>query len=398
MKRTVYLAVFFYFLLVLAVNADENGTPFQSRFKDIFQAAERGTVGDVRHFLDKGADVNAKNNIGWAPIHYAAMRNPSVDVTQLLIAQGADVNTKNTAGKTPLDIADSEEKKAIIREAGGNETETPVPQQRKSKTATPASAQRNSGTGTSVSMQQSVGTLSMNDRAAVDGVLRDFYNKYSLPGGISVAISYREKLLYAGAVGYADKEHKIPLTPKHQMRIASISKSVTAIAVMKLAEERKLNLNEEVFGETGIFKGEYGVPKYENSPVKITVKQLLEHTAGGWGHSKKDPVSNISGKELIRTTIREYPIEHLPGTKYDYSNFGYWVLGRVIEKKSGMTYEEYVKKNILMPCGISGMRIGAVASGPDEVEHIGDNDKNPYRSPSHRDANGGWIANPIELM
>ena len=238
--------------------------------------------------------------------------------------------------------------------------------------------------------------------AKIDGILRDFYDKYSLPGGISMAISYRERLVYAGAVGYADKQHKIPLTPEHRMRIASVSKPITSIAVMKLVEEKKLNLHDEVFGSTGIFSGEYGVPEYENRPVEITVKQLLEHTAGGWGNSKKDPMFSIlkvTRKEFLQTVIRDYPLEHLPGTKYDYSNFGYCVLGRVIEQKSGMAYEDYVKKHILAPCEIDGMRIGKNFSDPDEVEYMGDKGQNPYSLlPAHMDAHGGWIANPIELL
>ena len=241
-----------------------------------------------------------------------------------------------------------------------------------------------------------------NTQETIENVLRDFYNKYSLPGGISMAISYREKLVYAGAIGYADKEHKIPLTPEHRMRIASLSKPITSIAVMKLTEEKKLKLNDEVFGDTGIFGSEYGLPKYEDNPVKITVKQLLEHTAGGWGNSKKDPmfsIRNVTGDEFIRTVIKEYSLENSPGTKYDYSNFGYCILGRVIEKKSGMKYEDYVKKHILIPCGIDGMRIGGNTSASDEVEYIGDNWENPYfYSPTHMDSHGGWIANSVELL
>ncbi|MCL2710355.1 MAG: beta-lactamase family protein [Planctomycetaceae bacterium] len=239
-------------------------------------------------------------------------------------------------------------------------------------------------------------------RETIDGVLREFYDKYSLPGGISMAISYRERLVYAGAIGYADREHKIPLTPEHRMRVASVSKPITGIAMMKLVEEKKLNLNDEVFGETGIFGGKYGVPEFEDRPVTITVKQLLEHTAGGWGNSRSDPmfsIRNVTGGELIRTVVRDRPLEELPGTKYDYSNFGYCVLGRVIEERSGMTYESYVKEHILKPCGIEGMRIGKNTSGPDEVEYMGDGGQRPYSlSPSHMDAHGGWVAHPIELL
>ena len=262
-----------------------------------------------------------------------------------------------------------------------------------------------SGTRTSAPPSQNTETLTANDRETIDGILREFYNKYSLPGGISMAISYRERLVYAGAIGYADKQHQIPLTPKHRMRIASISKSVTSIAIMKLVETKKLNLNDEVFGRTGIFRGECGIPEYESRPTKVMVKQLLEHTAGGWGSlSKKCPQFSTppkdSWKEFMQTVIREHPLEHLPGTKHDYSNFGYCVLGRIIETKSGMTYENYVKKHVLMPCGINGMRIGGKVSGPDEVEYTGtDKNKNPdSTTPFYIDSCGGWIASPIELL
>jgi CubicO group peptidase (beta-lactamase class C family) len=245
------------------------------------------------------------------------------------------------------------------------------------------------------------GTPTANVRETCDSVLQEFYKKYSLPGGISMAISYRERLVYAGAIGFADRQHRIPLTPEHRMRIASVSKPITAIAIMKLVETKKLKLDDEVFARNGIFNGEYGVPLFNNRPAKVTVQQLLEHT-GGWGNAKREPMfafPNITGKEFIRTVIREYPLEHLPGTKYFYSNFGYCLLGRIIEKKTGLTYENYVKKHILLPCGIKDMRIGWHISAPDEVEYIGDKGENPYAlSPSHMDAHGGWIANPIELV
>ena len=243
-------------------------------------------------------------------------------------------------------------------------------------------------------------TLSVQE--TIDGVLRDFYNKYSLPGGVSVAISCRERLVYEGAIGYADKQHKISLTPKHRMRIASVSKPITAIAIMKLLEDKKIRLDDFVFGENGVFANKYGMPIYRDNPVDITVKQLLEHSSGGWGRS-----TDYTGIGLrnIRRVLESIPLEHLPGTlsdKSSYSNFGYYVLGRIIETKSGMTYENYVKENILKPSGINGMRIGATTSAPDEVEYISaaDGDINPstYNNPVHIDSFGGWIANPVELL
>jgi CubicO group peptidase (beta-lactamase class C family) len=237
----------------------------------------------------------------------------------------------------------------------------------------------------------------------INEILIEFYKKYSLPGGISIAISKDEKLVYANSVGYADKAHKISLTPEHRMRIASLSKPITSIAIMKLVEENKINLNDIVFGENSILGTEYGIPVYKRLPVEVTVKNLLEHTAGGWGNSNNDPmftISNKNGKELIQDVLKKYPLINLPGTEFNYSNFGYYVLGRVIEKISGMTYENYVKTNILIPSGINGMRIGNNTPETDEVEYITTSfDLNPnLLSPFHMDAHGGWVANPIELL
>jgi CubicO group peptidase (beta-lactamase class C family) len=237
----------------------------------------------------------------------------------------------------------------------------------------------------------------------IDGVLKEFYDKYSIPGGVSMAISYKERLVYAGAVGYADKERTIPRTPEHRMRIASVSKSVTSIAIMKLMEEKKLNLNDDVFSETGILKGEYGIPTYNDKPAKITVKQLLEH-AGGWEPSPNpNRLRHNDWKTSMQTVLARSPLKNAPGTKYDYSNFSYVVLGRVIEEISGMMYEDYVKEHILVPCGIDGMRIGGDSKstlGADEVEYIAVENENPYIYNHLRsgDACGSWVANPIELV
>ena len=230
--------------------------------------------------------------------------------------------------------------------------------------------------------------LSQETKKTIDGILRKFYEKHQIPGGVSLAISYKERLVYA------DKDRTVKLTPEHRMRIASLSKPITSIAIMKLMEERKLRLDERVFGENGVFKNKYGMPTYREKSVDVTIRHLLEHNSGGWGRSMRYS-DNIS-------RVLETSLEHPPGTHYDYSNFGFYVLGRVIEAKSGMTYENYVKENILKPSGIDGMRIGTTRSGPDEVDYIATvgTDINPstYNNPVRLDSAGGWVASPIELL
>ena len=249
------------------------------------------------------------------------------------------------------------------------------------------------------------GTLFSSDtEKIINYMLLKFYEKHQIPGGVSLAISHKERLVYVGAVGYADKDRTVKLTPEHRMRIASVSKPITAIAVMKLLEEGKLRLDEPVFGEKGVFQNKYGMPTYREKPVDITIRHLLEHSSGGWGRSVNYRDFGIRLREIERV-LEKIPLEHLPGTHADnssYSNFGYYVLGRVIETKSGMTYENYVKEKLLKPSGIDGMRVGATISGPDEVEYIATEGSNinpsTYNNPAVMDSFGGWVANPVELL
>ena len=238
----------------------------------------------------------------------------------------------------------------------------------------------------------------------IDQLLLSFHEKHQIPGGVSLAISRNERLVYAGAVGYADRNRTVKLTPEHRMRIASLSKPITAIAIMKLWEERKLCLDDFVFGENGIFQNKYGMPTYRDSPVDVRVRHLLEHSSGGWGRETNYSAAGIRLHDIGRV-LETFPLEHLPGTHSDnstYSNFGYYVLGRIIETKSGMTYENYVKENVLRPAGIEGMRVGTRRSGPDEVEYIptaGTNiNPSTYNNPVVMDSFGGWVANPIDLL
>ena len=238
-----------------------------------------------------------------------------------------------------------------------------------------------------------VGSSNRNDmERTIDRILLEFYNRHQLRGGISLAISRRERLVYEGAVGFADRNNTIRLTPQHRMRIGSVSKPITSVAISKLYEEGRLSLDGNVFGRDGIFRNAYGMPTFNGRPVDVTVRQLLEHRSGfnrDFGYSS--PVTRLN----VETSLRS-----LPGTEYFYSNFAYNVLGRIVEVVTGMLYEEYVREHILRPCGIDGMRIGADRSGPDEVEYINvihnlaGNPSLPYAlGPA-----GGWIASPIELL
>src|SRR5699024_6421871 len=133
---------------------------------------------------------------------------------------------------------------------------------------------------------------------------------------------------------------------------ASVSKTFTAVTILKLKEAGKLSLNDKVFGKDGILGTTYGTPPYKQYVTDITVNNLMHMTAGGWGNTGFDPMfsnSQLNGDELLSWILNNRPLEDKPGTEYDYSNVGYFILGKIIEKITGESYAQYVKEAVLKP-------------------------------------------------
>lgn len=221
---------------------------------------------------------------------------------------------------------------------------------------------------------------------------------------MAIAITHHGKLICSKGYGYADTTHHIPVTPNSLFRIASVSKSLTAVAILKLVEAGKLSLDTTVFGTRGLLGTTYGHLPYSRELEAITVRELLQHTAGGWGNNSADPMfSNpeMSADELISWTIDHQPLEHPPGSIYAYSNFGYCILGRVVEKLSGQSYEQFVQQTILAPCGIKSAQVGGntlTDKRSNEVVYYGQHNEQPYiYNIARMDAHGGWIASANDL-
>lgn len=189
--------------------------------------------------------------------------------------------------------------------------------------------------------------------------------------GASVALSKDGQLVYERAFGYADVARTQPLQPHHLMRVASVSKPVTAVAIMKLAEEGRLDLAHRVFGPTGYLPGAAYTREIRDPRIyDITVQQLLEHTAG-WdrtvgcnGRGSCDPVDfptqvaramrvagPVGDSTIIRYMLRQ-GLNTAPGTHFAYSNVGYLVLGKVLEAVTQQPYEAWVRAHVLQPSGI----------------------------------------------
>ena len=187
--------------------------------------------------------------------------------------------------------------------------------------------------------------------------------------GASVAVAREGKLIYARGFGYASLADSVPTEPYNRFRIASISKLVTAIAILKLQEEGQLSVYDRVFGKDAILNDSVFSDPKDKRVFDITVGQLLAHK-GGWTQRYGDQmfmpqvVAETMGvplpvdtKTIVRFALSKR-LHFTPGSGQAYSNLGYSILGLVIEKVTGMSYEKYCQKNILEPLGIFDMAIG----------------------------------------
>jgi len=201
--------------------------------------------------------------------------------------------------------------------------------------------------------------------SVAEKTIKSFMKKWSITGA-SIAVSMDGKLIYAKGFGYTDTVSHEEIQPYHKFRIASISKLVTAIAVMKLWEEGKLSLDDKIFGPGGILNDPYFSNPKDKRVYDITVAHLLSHEGGWsvrWGDQMFMPLiiaDNMGVKPPAdtRTIIRfalDKRLHFTPGSGKAYSNLGYSILGLVIEAVSGMPYEEFCKKEVLEPLGIYDM-------------------------------------------
>jgi CubicO group peptidase (beta-lactamase class C family) len=235
-------------------------------------------------------------------------------------------------------------------------------------------------------------------------IMERFRQQFRVPA-MSAAISKNGQFVYDHAGGMADRQHLTQAQQGTLFRIADLSKPITAVTIFSLIETGKVNLTDKVFGPTGILGAKYGKSPYKPYVVDITLDHLLTHTAGGWAADSNDPMMHDSGwsqEKLITSTIENVPLTSTPGTQWAYSNFGYCLLGRVIEQVTGQSYEAYVQANILARCGITDMQIANNSErhrASNEVVYIGQYSEDPYKININRmDSTDGWIASSTQLV
>jgi len=262
--------------------------------------------------------------------------------------------------------------------------------------------------------------------AAFDRLAQSLMQKYNLPGG-AIAVMKDGKLVFARGYGYANRDTREPVQPDSAFRVASLSKPITSAAILKLVEEGKLSLDDKVFN---ILSDVQPLPNTNPDPRlgAITVRELLWH-AGGWNSATSfDPMfmslqiaaatqtKPPAGPPQIARYMRGQPLQFAPGTQYAYSNFGYSLLGRVIEHVTHAKYGPWVRNNVLRPAGAC-MAIGHTRQSqplPREVKYydfpgaplvpsvFGGGAKVPDPDGGFdleaMDSHGAWVSSTVEYL
>jgi CubicO group peptidase (beta-lactamase class C family) len=250
-----------------------------------------------------------------------------------------------------------------------------------------------------------------------DSTVMGFMEERSIACG-SLAVTRNGRLLLAR--GYTLDAGGLPLTqPTSLFRTASVTKPITAAAVLRLIQDGRLRPSDSVAGILGL-----GTPA-DPGFAEVTVLRLLQHL-GGWNRDGSgDPmfddlvIAKHLGKRLpigqedIVRYVTAQALEHAPGTAFAYSNFGYLLLGRIIEKVTGRPYAAYVRETVLAPLGLGRMRLGrTLLRVPGEVPYYsqfkgvtvmdtsGAMVAAPYGSFNHENNafNCGWLASSVDLV
>jgi CubicO group peptidase (beta-lactamase class C family) len=254
--------------------------------------------------------------------------------------------------------------------------------------------------------------------APLDEAMAGLLHKWGIPGA-ALGIARAGRIAFAKGYGLADQQRGTAVTVESKFRLASVSKPITCAAILRLAEQGQLSLDEAVLPKLNLepLNGVFGDARWG----RVTARHLLQHS-GGWRKGGGDPMfrspqicaeTGCAAPADAVTTVRWMlgrRLDFEPGSAYDYCNFGYCVLGRLIEAITGQDYEAAVQKLVLGPVGASGIRLGRSLSAlPGEVAyHHNDGTLGPSVFPQHKglvplpygsfsmeanDANGGWIAN-----
>jgi serine beta-lactamase-like protein LACTB len=201
------------------------------------------------------------------------------------------------------------------------------------------------------------GALPASDSSArLDQAILEIADEHRLPS-FSVAISRGGEIVYSTAVGFADLENKVPATPQTVYPIGSITKTVTAVAALRLAELGDLDLDAPI---------QESCPAFPEKSHPITTRQLLAHLAGIRHYDYRrfdEDFLNKKSFDSIEEALGKFsedPLESEPGSQYHYSSWGYVVVGCAIEGASGLSYAEAIQRDVLGPASMKSTRLDVI--------------------------------------
>lgn len=192
--------------------------------------------------------------------------------------------------------------------------------------------------------------ISFSQEKRINDYLSNIISERNIPG-IAVSVIENQEVIYSNSFGYSDLENESKVNKQSVFQLASLTKPITALAIMKLVEEEKINLK-------------YPITKYIDSLPDdyklITVKNLLTHTAGFPDQINLEydgsPVMDISTKKQLEIILNK-PLLFKSGERASYADPGYFLLGMIIEKASGMRYNDYLAQKIFKPLGMINTQV-----------------------------------------
>lgn len=261
-----------------------------------------------------------------------------------------------------------------------------------------------------------------------DAEMLRLLTKWEIPGG-GLAVARDGRLLLARGYGVANKASGAPVLPTTKFRLGSLSKPIAAVAVLKLVEEGRLRLDEKalpLLGDLGPRPEAIRDPRVRD----ITVRHLLQHTGGFNRDVSGDPLFMPRAAQALarqggqppptcRVVLRdalESSLDFAPGTRYAYSNLGYCILGRIVERTVGTPYQEFARTRVLAPAGATGLVLGHTLRpaagetmyydypGAPLVEAMPGVARGKVPAPyggfavEEMDSYGGWVGAPLDYL
>lgn len=213
----------------------------------------------------------------------------------------------------------------------------------------------------------------------LDGYISENYNKYS--PGCAVLVAKNGNIVYQKGFGKANLELDVPVIPESVFRIGSITKQFTAVAILQLVEQKKIALNDSV---------QKFIKNYHYKGKTITIENLLTHTSGikayeGIDAKVPNAIRVDFSPETLIDSLDKLPLDFVPGSKYQYCNSNYFLLGKIIEEVSGQNYQTYLQEQFFS-------RIGLISTSYDNPDALIKDRVNGYTNFSGGYKNAGFIS------